>query len=64
MSKQVIEYRGLPVGIVVPDEGRLRFIAVKFNVHDLDGHSFGSQAEVLKAIHTLLGRTGDSSRAA
>lgn len=64
MSKQVIEYRGLPVGIVVPDEGRFRFIAVKFHVHDLDGQSFGSQSEVLQTINTLLGGASDSSRAA
>ena len=36
MQKQVIEYGGEPVGIVVPDEDRLKFIAVKSHVIDLD----------------------------
>ncbi|SOC45197.1 serine hydrolase [Rhizobium subbaraonis] len=36
MSKQVIEHAGVPVGIAIPDEGQLRFFAVKFSVFDLD----------------------------
>lgn len=61
MMKQVIEYAGVPVGIVVPDEGRLRFIAVKFHVHDLDGQHFASPSDVLRAIHQMMsGRRGSS----
>ena len=54
MAKQVIEYAGIPVGIVVPDKDMLKFIAVKFHVHELDGQYFGSPSEVLRAIHKLM----------
>ncbi|RFB86895.1 hypothetical protein B5K11_27860 [Rhizobium leguminosarum bv. trifolii] len=54
MAKQVIEYAGVPVGIVVPDNDVLKFIAVKFHVHDLDGQHFASPLEVLRAIHKLM----------
>lgn len=50
MQKQVIEYGGEPVGIVVPDQGRLKFIAVKFHVIDLDEQRFASADEVRLAI--------------
>jgi hypothetical protein len=56
MKKQVIEYAGVPVGIVVPDEDRLKFIAVKFHVHDLDEQRFSSPDEVKLAIHDLMTR--------
>jgi hypothetical protein len=56
MKKQVIEYAGVPVGIVVPDDDQLRFIAVKFHVHDLDERRFGSADEVRVAIRDLLSR--------
>ena len=54
MQKQVIEYGGEPVGIVVPDQDRLKFIAVKFHVIDLDEHRFGSADEVRLAIRDLV----------
>ncbi|MBP2551218.1 hypothetical protein J2858_004159 [Neorhizobium galegae] len=50
MQKQVIEYGGEPVGIVVPDQDRLKFIAVKFHVIDLDEQRFSSADEVRLAI--------------
>lgn len=56
MQKQVIEYGGEPVGIVVPDENRLKFIAVKFHVIDLDEQRFESADEVKLAIHDHLVR--------
>jgi len=46
MKKQVIEYAGVPVGIVVPDQDRLKFIAVKYHVHDLDEQHFRNADEV------------------
>jgi hypothetical protein len=59
MSKQVIEYGGLPVGIVIPAEGQLRFLAVKFHVMDLDGRRFPSPGAVRRAIGDLMaGRPG------
>jgi hypothetical protein len=56
MKKQVIEYAGVPVGIVVPDADRLKFIAVKYHVYDLDEQRFGSADEVRLAIRNLLAR--------
>lgn len=61
MQKQVIEFAGVPVGILVPDEDRLKFIAVKFHVHDLDEQHFDSPAAVKRAIRDLLAsRKGDA----
>jgi len=54
MKKQVIEYAGIPVGISVPEGDRLKFIAVKFHVIDLDEHRFGSADEVRLAIRDLV----------
>lgn len=54
MAKQVIEYAGVPVGIVVPDKDLLKFIAVKFHVHELDGQHFASSSDVLRAIRKLM----------
>ncbi|MES5100432.1 hypothetical protein ABUK73_19575 [Agrobacterium sp. BA1120] len=54
MQKQVIEFAGEPVGIVVPDENRLKFIAVKFHVHDLDEQRFDSADDVRLAIRNLV----------
>lgn len=56
MEKQTIEFEGVPVGIVVPDEDRLKFIAVKFHVIGLDGHHFRSASDVHTAIRQHLGR--------
>lgn len=64
MTKQVIEYGGVPVGIVVPDQGKLRFIAVKFHVHALDGERYGSPTEVVRAIHRLMAESVCITRAA
>ncbi|MCM2474978.1 hypothetical protein HGO38_15975 [Rhizobium sp. CG5] len=50
MERQVIEYGGVPVGIAVQHENRLRFIAVKFHVIDLDNSLHGSASELRAAI--------------
>jgi Rps23 Pro-64 3,4-dihydroxylase Tpa1-like proline 4-hydroxylase len=54
MQKQVIEFAGEPVGIVVPDNNRLKFIAVKYHVHDLDEQRFDSADDVRLAIRNLV----------
>lgn len=54
MEKQVIEYAGVPVGISVPEGNRVKFIAVKFPVIDLDGAVYGSVAELQRAIRTHM----------
>ncbi|EHS52636.1 hypothetical protein PDO_1396 [Rhizobium sp. PDO1-076] len=50
MELQVVEYGGVPVGIAVPHENRLRFIAVKFHVIELDNRLYESPAELRAAI--------------
>lgn len=54
MQKQVIEFAGEPVGIVIPDQDRLKFIAVKFHVIDLDEQRFDSPDAVRLAIRDLV----------
>ncbi|MCZ4090379.1 hypothetical protein [Sinorhizobium psoraleae] len=58
MSKQVIEYDGEAVGVVVPDEDRLKFLAVKYHVWDLDAQRFRSVDEARAAIRNLLAGQG------
>ena len=53
MEKVVVEYAGEPVGIAVPENGRLKFIAVKYHVMDLDSHVFGSLNELKRSIREL-----------
>lgn len=57
MSKQVVEYDGIPVGITVPEGNRLKFIAVKFPVIDLDGGFYHDIAELRSAIRSHLERS-------
>ncbi|MGK6316479.1 hypothetical protein [Neorhizobium sp. DT-125] len=54
MQRQVIEYGGIPVGITVPHNDKLRFIAVKFHVIDLDNRQFASVGELKAAIRDHL----------
>lgn len=54
MDKQVIEYAGEPVGIAVPENGKLKFIAVKYHVMDLDDQVFPSTEAMSAAIHRLV----------
>ncbi len=56
MTKEVIEYAGQPVGIAVPENGNLKFIAVKFHVMELDNKLYPSVAAVQHAIRTLEAR--------
>lgn len=58
MQRQVIEHDGLPVGIAIPDDGKLRFIAVKFHVIDLDERRFGTVGEIKAEIRRHLDHTG------
>ena len=54
MQKQVVEYAGVPVGILVPLADSLRFMAVKFQVMPLDGRSFRSLHDAQRAIGVHL----------
>ncbi len=54
MNKQVIEYGGEAVGVVVPDEHGMTFLAVKYNVWDLDAQRFRSADEARAAIRRLF----------
>jgi hypothetical protein len=66
MQKQVIEYAGEPVGIVVQDQDRLKFIAVKFHVIDLDEQRFATADDVRRAIrnHVLSQSQAMTAKAA
>jgi hypothetical protein len=48
--KQVLEYQGIPVGILIPRDGSLSFMAVKYDVMELDGRSFSSVTEARRAV--------------
>ncbi|MDO9418199.1 hypothetical protein [Pararhizobium sp.] len=54
MKKQVIEFGGEAVGVVVPDRDHLKFMAVKYEVWDLDAKRFGSADEARAAIGRLM----------
>lgn len=54
MEKQVIEFGGEAVGVVVPDQDRLKFVAVKYYVWDLDSQRFDSVDEARAAIRRLM----------
>lgn len=54
MKRETVIYDGMPVGIVVPKEGLLRFVAVKFHVIDLDNKLFDSVKDVQNAIKAHL----------
>ena len=58
MSKQVIEFGGEAVGVVVPDAGRLKFVAVKYHVWDLDSRHFRSADEARAAVRQLISGQG------
>jgi hypothetical protein len=57
MQKHVVEYAGIPVGILVPFEDSLKFVAVKFHVMGLDGQRFRSLVDVRRAIGAHLAGT-------
>lgn len=54
MKKQVVEFGGEAVGAVVPENGKLRFIAVKYSVWSLDGTLYPSLTAARAAIDTAL----------
>jgi hypothetical protein len=58
MQKHVVEYAGIPVGILIPFEDSLKFVAVKFHVMALDGQRFRSVIDVKRAIGAHLARGG------
>jgi hypothetical protein len=54
--KQVVEYQGVPVGVLIPADTSLAFLAVKFDVIDLDGRRFSSAAEAREAVRMHVTR--------
>ncbi|WP_222857290.1 hypothetical protein [Rhizobium herbae] len=52
--KQVVEYQGVPVGVLIPRDGCLAFMAVKYDVIELDGRSFSSTSEAREAIRAHM----------
>lgn len=63
MKKQVIEYAGIPVGITIPDGDRVKFIAVKYPVIDLDGGSYRNIGELQVAIHQHMAKSAPEDQA-
>ncbi|MVA26624.1 hypothetical protein V6582_04575 [Agrobacterium vitis] len=61
MEKQVIEYAGVPVGISVPEGNRVKFIAVKFPVIDLDGGIYSNVTELHRAIRTHMKKSDENA---
>jgi hypothetical protein len=53
-NKQVIEFGGEAVGVVVPEAGRLKFVAVKYHVWDLDSRHFRTADEARAAVRQLM----------
>jgi hypothetical protein len=56
MHRQVVEYAGVPVGVLIPRGDSLTFLAVKFHVMGLDGHRFSSLVDARSAIHAHVSR--------
>ncbi|MGO8003382.1 hypothetical protein [Rhizobium ruizarguesonis] len=57
MQKQAVVFKGQD-GIAVPVENRLKFIAVRFNVIDLDNRLFDTVTEIRRAITEHLASSG------
>jgi len=55
----VIEVSGEPLGVVVPEAEGFKFLAVKFPVFGIDGHTFDSVEAARVAASEIAGRTGD-----
>ena len=62
MNKQVIEIGGEAVGVVVPEAGYLKFVAVKYHVWDLDSRRFRSADEARAAVLQLVSRSKAGGR--
>ncbi len=62
MQKQAVIFNGQEVGIVIPSENRLKFIAVRFHVIGLDNRLFDTVTDVRRAITEHLA-SGKSSPA-
>ncbi|WP_171049334.1 hypothetical protein [Rhizobium sp. MHM7A] len=58
MQKQAVVFNGQEVGIAVPVENRLKFIAVRFNVIDLDNRLFDTVIEIRRGITEHLASSG------
>ncbi|AGA65133.1 hypothetical protein B488_11410 [Liberibacter crescens BT-1] len=54
MKKQVIEYAGTPVGVLVPEKNALKFIAIKLDVHELDKKLFRTSDELYHEIKKIM----------
>jgi hypothetical protein len=54
MQRQAVVFNGQEVGIVVAEESRLRFVAVRFHVIALDNMVFDSLTDIRRAISQHL----------
>lgn len=61
-ARSIIEVGGEAVGIVVPDAGQFRFVAVKYAVWTLDDHIFDSAESARLAASREMAPRGQKSR--
>jgi len=54
MQKHVVDYAGEAVGAVVPENGKLRFMAVKYSVWSLDGTLYPSLSAARTAVRKVI----------
>ena len=54
--RHTLEYDGIPVGVLLPRDDALVFLAVKFDVIELDGCCFASLAEAREAVRNHVSR--------
>ncbi|MDP9812408.1 hypothetical protein J2W42_005278 [Rhizobium tibeticum] len=65
MQRQTVVFNGQEVGIAVPFDNRLKFIAVRFHVIDLDNKLFDTVTDIRRAITDhLAARNNGEARAA
>jgi hypothetical protein len=62
MMKQVVDYQGIQVGVLIPRGGSLAFMAVKYDVIELDGRSFSSATEAREAVRNHVAQRMDLAR--
>ncbi len=64
MQRQAIVFNGQEVGIAVPVNDRLKFIAVRFYVIGLDNRLFDTVTDIRRAITEHLAASTDQKSAA
>lgn len=57
MTKPIlIEIAGEPLGVVVPTDGRFRFLAIKLEAFDFDGRIYNTVADARRDLSSTASR--------